>query len=113
MLVGSELADKGIVNDVGPTGGRRFNVDDGVVAFRPQRRTFSLGDEKTFSGKVADFQQGNGQPVAALVKPLHRQVEPVAAQGRFLGFHLADDFPAAGGRLAEIGAQPGTAGKRG
>ncbi len=59
------------------------------------------------------FQQGNGKLEMSFIKPFHRQVKPVAAQGRFFCFHLADDFPAADACLTEIGAQPGMAGPRG
>ena len=36
----------------------------------------------------------------------HGGVEPVAAQGRFLEMHPADDFRTGQGRVADIGANP-------
>ena len=46
-----------------------------------------------------------------VVRPNHRQVKPVAAQGWDLPFHCPDNLPALNSGPAQVGAQPAAAGK--
>ena len=96
VLVGTELADKGIVDDVGTTGVGRRHIDDGVGSRRPQRIGAVQAQKISLGLEMAHLGEGHGNAVAPLAVIRHGDVVPAASEWIFLALPPGARFPCAG-----------------
>ena len=106
-FVGTELAHKGVINDVGAAGIRRINVEDGIGARGPDRSRSGLRDKERFGFEVTAFIQRQCGREGSPVNTFHRNIKPGSTQRGFILFNLPDNFPADDFGLSDIGAHPG------
>ena len=68
-LVGAELADKGVVDDVGPAGSGGADVDLGVPSGRPQGAIRAFGQKIGLGLEVPHLAKGGGEGRSAPARP--------------------------------------------
>ncbi len=106
---GTELADKGGVDGVGVGGVGRGDLDGEITAVGPFRDIRACGNEAGLAGKPADLGQRNGEDMSAVAEVAHGDVVPITRQRRLASLGGGNDFAAAAGGVAEIGAEDGAA----
>jgi hypothetical protein len=107
IAVGTELAHKGVVNDVGAARVRRFDLDGHVVSGGPERLIGAGGQEETLGAKLADFHQRQPCLESSVVDAPHGHVIPVMAGKGSVGFNRGDDFAPPDRGVADVGPDPG------
>ena len=104
-FIGTELTNEGIVDDVAATRVRRFHIDDGVGTLRPLRLTAVHGDKEALGFEMTHFRKTDGGFEHARSGFLHGHIEPVAPEPGLVMLHPANNLPAHGMGMAQVGAQ--------